>query len=277
MRNQLNTTGTIKQYIHAGQAIIIFLSIILTIAIFTRNGSSDGRIGWYFGLVRPLPVPLLGTSADRPKQCFLTIPILIYLTLTPMFSRAFRISNPYAFAALDLLSIILWLSAWASMASYVASGKGHGSNSDKSGCENFKYGSPGRCKLSTGTTILGVLLMLMFIATFFISFRAVMLYRQTGILPTGKASEDHVPTQNAFNPNMANGGLDEEQPVDTRLDNSTRYQQPYSMEQEYVPIAAQGQNDLYMPSQQPVEPLSMPMPPAYARSTQDTSYDGARL
>ena len=165
------------------------------------------------------------------------------------------------------------------MASYVVSGKGHGANSDKSGCNNFKYGSPGRCKLSTGTTILGVVVMFMFVATSFLSLRAVMCYRQTGILPTGKASEDHVQTENAFKVNMPNGGLlDEEQPVHARFDDSTRYHQPYNVDQEYTPMPQQGYNDVgYMSLQQPVEPLAMPMPTVQGSYGEYTSYSGATL
>ncbi|KAI9869675.1 MAG: hypothetical protein M1823_008991, partial [Watsoniomyces obsoletus] len=97
--------------------------------------------------------------------------------MVPMWSRARRFSNVYAFAVLDGCSIFLWLTAWASMASYVASGKDAGSDSKKSGCDNFKYGSPGRCKLSTGITILGAMIMLAFLGTSFFSFRAMMTFK----------------------------------------------------------------------------------------------------
>ena len=94
--------------------------------------------------------------------------------MVPMWSRARRFANVYAFATLDVLSVILWLSAWAAVASYVSSGKGKGKNTGKSGCDNFKYGSPGRCKLSETIIVFGVFEMLLFMATALVSFRAVV-------------------------------------------------------------------------------------------------------
>lgn len=51
MRLQLDHFGKLKNHIHAGQALILFLAWVLTIALLTRDGRSDGRVGWYFGLV----------------------------------------------------------------------------------------------------------------------------------------------------------------------------------------------------------------------------------
>lgn len=79
--------------------------------------------------------------------------------MVPMWSRARRFSNAYAFATLDILFTIFWFSAWIAVASYVASGKGKGKDTKQSGCDNFEYGSPGRCKLSEATVFLGVIVL----------------------------------------------------------------------------------------------------------------------
>lgn len=101
-------------------------------------------------------------------QCWLSIPALIYLVAVPLFPRARRFGNVYAFATVDLLFVILWFSAWVAVASYVAEGKQKGEdaqNADKNnkdkktGCDAFAYGSPGKCQLSTGTVILGVIVL----------------------------------------------------------------------------------------------------------------------
>ena len=41
-----------KKGIHALQALIIFIGALITIAIFTKGGQGDGRINYYFVLVR---------------------------------------------------------------------------------------------------------------------------------------------------------------------------------------------------------------------------------
>ncbi|KAL3477008.1 hypothetical protein BJX99DRAFT_246503 [Aspergillus californicus] len=168
--------GRTKNLIHGLQGFIIFLAWALTIAIFTKGDGIDGRTAWYFGL------------------CWLTIPALIYLVAVPMWPRARRFGNVYAFATVDCLFALLWFTAWVCLASYVAQGKSEGKddsdqddsdNKDdsKSGCDNWKYGSASKCNISTGTTILGVIIFLLFAGTAWMSFRNVMHFRRTGTLP----------------------------------------------------------------------------------------------
>lgn len=123
-----------------------------------------------------------------------------------------------------MLYAVLWFAAWICLASYVAQGKAEGksdddsksddknnkqtradSSSSKGGCDNWKYGSAAKCKLSTATTIFGVVILyvwspnlasfssqnvltvifpsLLFALTAFMSFRNVMHFRRTGTLP----------------------------------------------------------------------------------------------
>ncbi len=138
-------------------------------------------------------------------KTWLSIPILLYLALVPLWSRSARFSNIYASATLDLLSVILWLTAWAAVASYVSAGKGHGTNANASGCDNFSLGSAAKCKLSEATIILGVITMLLFIATSYFSVQSVMHYRHTGQLPALKlaaGSDFAAQTQDAFSSNI---------------------------------------------------------------------------
>lgn len=210
--------------------------------------------------------------------------------MVPMWSRARKFSNVYAFAALDLLSVILWLSAWASTASYVAQGKSEGSSEtkdqEKSGCDNFKYGSPGRCKLATGTTVLGVFIMLGFVATSWFSFRALMEYKRTGIVPNqgldGATADQkydfQAQTQGDFDSNMHNDDFDDTNPAGRQgYGGQGRY------DEEYAPIHQQDHSD--MQPQEPLSPLG-PTPTApYGTSggygsqgfqDQPTSYGGAQ-
>lgn len=201
--------------------------------------------------------------------------MIIYLAMVPMWSRTARFAHVYAFATLDFVAIILWLSAWASMASYVASGKDHGKNTSKSGCENFKYGSPGRCKLSTGTTLLGVVIMLLFVATFFLSFKAMMRYKRTGMMPASKEHNFAAQTQNAFNPNLHGDDFEDESGMDARQGAYASYK-PYQQDEQYAPVYQHDHDGLdHMQAQQPVSPLAMPSPMAGSGLyNQDTSYFG---
>jgi translocation protein SEC72 len=183
-----------------------------------------------------------------------------------MWSRARRFANVYAFASLDSFSVILWLSAWAAVASYVSSGKGKGDKEGKSGCDNFKYGSPGRCKLSEAIIVFGVLEMLLFVATAFISFRAVMTFKRTGMMPenlpaggsdmSGK-NDFSAQTQDDFSSNMRNDDDDLDDQPGGAGRQAYAYQKP-SLEDAYVPV---GQNDYdndiaHLPAQTPTSPLN---------------------
>ncbi|KAK4868107.1 hypothetical protein LT330_007305 [Penicillium expansum] len=177
--------GRTKNILHFIQGFTIFLAWALTIAIWTKGDGIDGRTGWYWGL------------------CWLSIPGLVYLVAVPMWPRARRFGNVYAFACVDILYSILWLSAWICLASYVAQGKSKGSSSDsktsssdsktttkraddtttKTGCDNWAYGSSAKCKLSEATTIMGVFIFILFAVTAWMSFRNVVHFRRTGTLP----------------------------------------------------------------------------------------------
>lgn len=51
MKLQLDSFGQYKIWLYTFQAVVIFLAWALTIAVFTREGENDGRVGWYLGLV----------------------------------------------------------------------------------------------------------------------------------------------------------------------------------------------------------------------------------
>lgn len=221
---------------------------------------------------------------NNPFQCWLSIPILIYLVMVPLWSRARRFANVYAFASLDGLSVVLWLSAWAAVASYVSAGKGKGDKKDASGCDNFKYGSPGRCKLSEAIIVFGVLEMLMFIATTFISFRAVMIFKRTGMMPStqggggdvGNSNEFSAHTQDAFSSQMR---TDEELDGDHQHGGRQQYayQKP-EVDDEYTPIYQAEQDDIvHLPAAQPQSPLNHNGLGIHDYNTSYNSYNGQHM
>lgn len=209
--------------------------------------------------------------------------------MVPMWSRARRFSNIYAFASLDMLSVVLWLSAWASMASYVSQGKSEGSddeNNEGSGCDNFRYGSPGRCQLSTGVTILGVFIMLGFVATSLFSFKKVMEYKRTGIAPNEdysaggmggnqKYGDFQQQTQGDFDSNMREDDFDDgHDGRDPRQGYGYSGVQSHDHE-EAAPMYQQGYGQDDMRPHEPMSPLGpTPTTPYGVNSNYDTSYGG---
>jgi translocation protein SEC72 len=198
--------------------------------------------------------------------------------MTPMWSRTARFANVYASATLDVLSVLLWLTAWAAVASYVSAGKGKGKNTKASGCDNFGFGSPAKCKLSEATIVFGVVIMLLFGGTSYISIGAVMHYRRTGEMPApAKPVNDFAAqTQDAFSSNLRTDEFDDEAGFDARQGGSssglgiTRHD-----DDEYALLHEADNDDLGHP---PPNHGTLPVPYGQASNVPhdyDTSYGGA--
>ncbi|KAF2720548.1 hypothetical protein K431DRAFT_347042 [Polychaeton citri CBS 116435] len=175
-----------KATLHGVQLLFIFLAAVLTLAIMVKDGGSDGRVGYALAL------------------CFLTLPALVYQVMVPMWSRAWRFANAYAYAALDLAYAILWLAAFAALANWTSDGISKGekgqknaddkgkdkNNSDKhSGCAAFGFGSETRCKIASADVAMGVIICLLFVATSVISIQGILKYRKTGSMPGQERDE----------------------------------------------------------------------------------------
>jgi translocation protein SEC72 len=206
--------------------------------------------------------------------------MLVYLVMVPMWSRAQRFANIYAFAALDAASVVLWLSAWAAMASYVSEGKGKGENDKASGCDNFKFGSPARCKISQGVIFLGVLLMLAFGATTFISYKAIMHFKRTGEMPDHSVGNDNMAkqTQDAFSSNMRHDDPfeDNQEDLDPRQGGSSGYGPSRRSEDDaYAPLHDNDHDDILRTQPtKPAGPLGYGAESGGGTHDYDTSYGG---
>jgi len=138
----------IKLGVHITQVAFIVVSWVIEIVVFNKASSIDGRPGWYFGL------------------CFLTIPAIIYLTMTPRFPRTRKFGPPLAFTIVDILFAFLWISAFASQASYNSSGK----------CK-------GACGASKAIVGMGVFIWLFWCLTALMSVYGYIYFRREGYLP----------------------------------------------------------------------------------------------
>ena len=91
-----------KTVAHVFQIILIFIAACITISVLTKGGETGGATKFYFALVRRPPIGRIHpTMPDSIQQCFLSAPAIVYLVMVPMWSRAARFANAYAFAALD--------------------------------------------------------------------------------------------------------------------------------------------------------------------------------
>ena len=129
-----------KNIIHAVQALLIFVALMITVAIFTKGGQSDSRITYNFVL------------------CLMCIPVLIYQTAFPTFQRSKRFANAYAHATIDLLLTILWFAAFLAELVWAKDGT-EAAKDFKSGdsiCQVFGYGPTDECHLGQVAMIFGI-------------------------------------------------------------------------------------------------------------------------
>lgn len=140
---------TIKLGLHIAQIVLSFVLWVLEIVVFTGKGSKVvGNNGWTFAAF------------------FISIPLWVYLIMTPRFERTRRFANVHAMLAVDLFGVILWLSAFATQAAYNSSGL----------CGN-------RCSISKGVVALGVIITLLFGGSTFLSGYTMSYYSFHGSLP----------------------------------------------------------------------------------------------
>lgn len=80
-----------------------------------------------------------------------------------MFPRTRKFANPYAFAAVDVLFLIFWLSAAIAVSVWVNQGIDAGEKKEtdkgKKGCAAFGSGSEKKCDLSQVQVGLGVMIL----------------------------------------------------------------------------------------------------------------------
>jgi len=144
-----------KLALHITQAVFIFVAWVIEIVYFRTALITGADMGWYFAL------------------CFLSIPAIIYQTMTPLFPRSRKWGHPYAFAAVDVVYTILWLSAFAAVASWNSGGW----------CIQA-------CGLSEAMVGLGFMIFLLFVLTSAISVYGVIYFRQHGALPGAQSSHN---------------------------------------------------------------------------------------
>jgi translocation protein SEC72 len=210
----------------------------------------------------------------------------------------------YAFATVDGLFVLLWLTAWAAVASYVSQGKSDGEKlpdnkkAKKTGCDAFAYGSASKCSVSEATVIFGVIILwdfplwyflpaiwmykltvtsLLFVATSYFSFRNVFHFRQTGTMPDVVADPTFdAQTNAAFSSNPAHDFEEEDEFRSGRTaDRPGGYGAGADHEQDYALLQQSELEDMQhhaavQGSYDPTAPA-----PGQVMHDYDTSYGGA--
>ncbi|KAF1851153.1 uncharacterized protein K460DRAFT_272682 [Cucurbitaria berberidis CBS 394.84] len=159
-----------KATAHGFQAILVFIAACLTIAVMIKDGSTGGPTKFYLAM------------------CFVSIPAIIYLVMVPMWSRAQRFGNAYAFLAVDALYTMLWFAAFVAVAVWNSHGIKEGAKEKKvsdneRNCTTFKYGSESKCKVSKAAVGIGSLLFLFFAITTAVSSYYLLKFLREGVLP----------------------------------------------------------------------------------------------
>ena len=120
--------------------------------------------------------------------------------MVPMWTRAWRFANVYAYAAVDILFALLWFAAFIAVAVWESDGVRKGTSSkntkrkdnkpnntsNRSGsCSQFAFGSEAKCEVAKASVGFGVVIFLLFGVTSALSIQGVMRYRRTGVMPSG--------------------------------------------------------------------------------------------
>ncbi|KAM7204159.1 hypothetical protein V8F33_001794 [Rhypophila sp. PSN 637] len=138
-----------KLGVHIAQVVFALVLWILEIVVFrAKDAPVTGAIGWTFAV------------------CFLSIPAWLYLAMAPRFPRTRKFAEPRAMAVVDGLFAIIWLSAFATQASYNTAGL----------CGSV-------CGVSKAIVGLGFFVFLFFCVSTFISIWTIQYWKWNNRLP----------------------------------------------------------------------------------------------
>jgi hypothetical protein len=187
-----------KALFHAAQALFTFVAGCLALAILTKSGNHGGQVGFYFALVsfhvKSSRRTMRCSPPTNPPQCFLSVPALIYQVMVPMWTRAWRFANIYAYLALDLLFALLWFAATIALGVWQSQGIKQGAQDHKddadaakeSECELWAWGNVSKCKVTKAAVGFGVVIFLLWVLTSAISVWMMNKYKKTGVVPGSK-------------------------------------------------------------------------------------------
>ncbi|KAL5119073.1 hypothetical protein ACEQ8H_002997 [Pleosporales sp. CAS-2024a] len=163
---------------HVFQSVFIFVGLCLTLAVMGKDGTTGGATTYFLVL------------------CFLSIPAIIYLVMVPMWSRAKRFANAYAFLALDFVYTILWFAASVAVAVWNSRGISQGAAERKlpASCTTFKFGSASKCAVSKASVGIGVIIFLLFALTTAVSAYYLIRFVREGALPYESKSKKSTTT-----------------------------------------------------------------------------------
>lgn len=116
--------------------------------------------------------------------------------MVPMWTRAWRFANIYAYLGLDLLFALLWFAATIALGVWESQGVKKGQKehenddnaADLSDCQTFAWGSVSKCKVTKAAVGFGVVLFLLWCLTAAISVWMMNKYRKTGVVPGSKSN-----------------------------------------------------------------------------------------
>lgn len=159
-----------KVVAHVFQVVFIFIAACLTISVMAKEGSTGGSTKFFFSM------------------CLLSIPAIIYLVMVPMWSRAQRFANAYAFLAVDALYTVFWFAAFVAVAMWNSHGIKEGAKErnipdNERNCTTFKYGSESKCTVSKAAVGVGAAVFILFAITTAVSSYYLSKFLKEGVLP----------------------------------------------------------------------------------------------
>lgn len=114
--------------------------------------------------------------------------------MVPMWTRAWRFANIWAYLGLDLLFALLWFAATIALGVWQGQGTKQGAKDhaeddnidDESDCETWAWGSVSKCKVTKAAVGFGVVIFMLWCLTSAISVWMMNKYRKTGVIPGSK-------------------------------------------------------------------------------------------
>ncbi|KAA8893718.1 hypothetical protein FN846DRAFT_895739 [Sphaerosporella brunnea] len=159
--------------------------------------------------------PTSGAAKFIFTLCWLNIPTLIYLTMSPRFPRTKNLAHPYWLFGMNTLYAIFWFAAFVALSVYTNNGISVGESKEtdqklkqQGGCAVFKAGTgetEKACTLNKSAVGLSVFMWFLWLATTGIAGYAAWYFKQHTISPfddySSPSTEIQETTKDAFSSN----------------------------------------------------------------------------
>jgi len=142
MADKIKLLQKVAFAVHGFQGIMVFILWIIILVLKAQKGGSPSQANVLF------------------VMCFFSVPVIIYVAMSPRWPRTVKYSHPIAQTVLCGISTIIYFAGFIALAVYNNDGINKGAKNGNKTCSTTANGTPAACNISMG--VIGVAVVVFF-------------------------------------------------------------------------------------------------------------------